>query len=355
MEEIQSSRLLLAYRTTVQLATGDIGAEIDRLSPRLTEYYSRDAGEAQSLEIGLNEVYDPLDYRTVYSLQTNSRDTNPKINLMHAIHAVLLAKCFKFVSKSIKPRMKIEDEEERLLAVATLRHLQAINSNAYEIVENVLDRATKIWEPRTIGGAIYPTVSLTNHSCFPNVVRHTYPKGTKRHRPLTEPEKSIICFHFQGRVVVRAIRFVRKGEEILDCYGPHFLRDLKLERQDYLIKKYNFLCACEACEKNLEPPLSPTLYKCKNCFAVSKKLTSPCVNCKFRIDRMKTDKSIKDSIEQRSLAIGKMLDGDHAAALSILLRHAELVDKIFSDYSFEAVKTQQALIQCFNSMGCVSE
>lgn len=63
------------------------------------------------------------------------------------------------------------------LAVAILHHLQAINCNAYEIVENIYDKKTHIWEPRQIGGAIYPSVSLINHSCYPNVVRHTYPSG----------------------------------------------------------------------------------------------------------------------------------------------------------------------------------
>ncbi|XP_046747348.1 SET and MYND domain-containing protein 4-like isoform X2 [Diprion similis] len=335
MKQIQSSRLLLAYRATVLLATRNVDVEKDdKLSADLKKYHSNNETNKKRLEIGLNKEYDPMDYCTVYSLETNSKDIDPKVNLMHALHSILLAKCFRYVSTKILPKIEIGDDEEHILATATLRHLQAINSNAYEIVENVLDKGTKVWEPKTVGGAIYATVSLTNHSCHPNVVRHSYPRGN---------------------VVVRAIRFIPKGTEILDCYGPHFLRDIKSERRNYLLEKYNFNCNCEACSKNLSLPLPDFLYKCKKCFQICEKLQNSCSKCATRIDRAKTSKIVNESVRQRLIAIQNMSDGNHKAALPILLHHAELVDKMISDFSMEAVRTQQALIQCFNSVGCTSK
>ncbi|XP_046597819.1 SET and MYND domain-containing protein 4 [Neodiprion lecontei] len=335
MKEIQSSRLLLAYRATVMLATRNMDIEKDdKLSGDLKKYHLDNDINKKRLEVGLNKEYDPMDYSTVYSLETNSKDIDPKVNLMHALHSILLAKCFRYVSTKILPKIEIDDDEEHILASATLRHLQAINSNAYEIVENVLDKGTKVWEPKTVGGAIYATVSLTNHSCYPNVVRHSYPRG---------------------KVVVRAIRFIPKGTEILDCYGPHFLRDIKSERHNYLFKKYNFNCNCEACSKNLSLPLSDLLYKCKKCVQICEKLKNSCTKCATRVDRAKTSKIVTESVRHRLIAIQNMLDGNHMAALPILLHHAELLDKTISDYSMEAVRTQQALIQCFNSVGCTSK
>ncbi|XP_048511926.1 SET and MYND domain-containing protein 4-like isoform X2 [Athalia rosae] len=335
MKNIQSSRLLLAYRTTVLLATKEMKTDDFELSSELKKYYSNSDDDSKRLKIGTGDEYDPLDYWTVYSLETNSKNIDPRMNLMHAMHSVILAKCFKFVSSKVIPKVRIGEEEESALACATLCHLQAINSNAYEIVENVSDERTNTWRPRTVGGAIYTTVSLTNHSCIPNIVRHTHPRG---------------------KVVVRAIRFIRKGTEILDCYGPHFLSDSKSERKAYLRKKYNFDCACEACDKNLFPATtSGEWYKCNKCFAVAEKLQNCCANCASKFDRMKIDRAMKKSLKRKVVAIQKMLDGDHAAALPILLGHAEIVDKIFADYSLEAVKTQQALIQCLNSMGCIAK
>lgn len=79
--------------------------------------------------------------------------------------------------KNIKPEISINQEQIILLSIGNFRHLQAICCNAYEIVENVRNQISKVIEPRNIGGAIYTTVSLTNHSCYPNVIRHSFPRG----------------------------------------------------------------------------------------------------------------------------------------------------------------------------------
>jgi hypothetical protein len=51
-----------------------------------------------------------------------------------------------------------------------------------------------------LGGAVYPTVSLSNHSCVPNTMRHN-----------------------DGAVVfLRAATTIPKGEEITDNYGHFF-------------------------------------------------------------------------------------------------------------------------------------
>lgn len=181
----QASHLLLAYRMTIigSLRTNsgkmnnknDIADdEIPFLNDNFLRYHTADVNKACS-KLGISEIYDPLDYRTVLELETNYANFEPNINLIRAIEAIFLAKCFSFVLS----KMDIVCLKEAFLslAVAMLHHLQAVNCNAYEIVENIYDKKTHVWEPRHIGGAIYPSVSLVNHSCYPNIVRHTYPSG----------------------------------------------------------------------------------------------------------------------------------------------------------------------------------
>ena len=81
------------------------------------------------------------------------------------------------------------------------------------------------YENRGMGSAVYPTVSLTNHSCAQNTLR----------------------YHEGNACVLRAVRTIDEGEEIADNYGffyqmhPLSNRRLRMERQ------YFFRCECRAC------------------------------------------------------------------------------------------------------------
>lgn len=175
---LQRSHLLLAYRMTIAKA---INKKFNALDPEFLCYQDAKCADAKkSLEIDIKtDTYNPLDYRTVYSLQTHCEKSDTKINLARSIKAFFFAKCLVYRLTEVEPhsRETIGPGEILLLAVALMRHSQAIDCNAYEIVDNFRDEITKTWEPRNIGGAIYTTVSLTNHSCFPNIVRHSYPGG----------------------------------------------------------------------------------------------------------------------------------------------------------------------------------
>lgn len=179
----QTSYLLLAYRTTVlqALSLRDSVETKCVLNPDFLRYHASDKGFDENIDKECTKskssrIYNPLDYRTVFQLETHCTDVEPNVNLIRTIQAIFLAKCLIFVLS----KLDVEDCMKEIfvpLAVAMLHHLQAINCNAYEIVENVHEEATRVWEPRNIGGAIYTTVSLVNHSCYPNVVRHSYPSG----------------------------------------------------------------------------------------------------------------------------------------------------------------------------------
>ncbi|XP_014489060.1 PREDICTED: SET and MYND domain-containing protein 4-like [Dinoponera quadriceps] len=352
----QQSSLLLAYRTTVLQA---FSADTSKLSSGRAECaldpdflrYHADNGNTKAedddigkkcTELGTKKLYNPLDYRTVLQLETHCADVEPNVNLVRAIEAVFLAKCL--ISVLNKLDVVCTKEIFVPLAVAMLRHLQAIDCNAYEIIENVYDETTRVWEPRNIGGAIYTTVSLVNHSCYPNVVRHSYPNGT---------------------VVVRALRCIRKESEILDCYGPQFLSESRLTRREFLWKKYRFLCKCDACTHNWTFPLSETVnYKCTACsepldFSVmsanaAQKVTTRCAKCERTIDLRKIEKQLHKSIQKRLNAIAKMYQGNHRDAMPLLFEHAHFVNKYLVEPNIESIKTEQSIVQCYNSLGSIS-
>lgn len=166
--------------------------------------------------------------------------------------------------------------------------------------------------------------------------------------------------------MVRTIRFIGKGTEILDCYGPHFISEGKLQRREYLWKKYRFLCACEACTQNWHYPLPETMnYKCTACSKIidviplSEKDTrnvpiKQCDKCNEKIDYKKINNQFQKSVEKRLNAISKMYEGHYGQALPQLLEHIHFIEKLFAAPNIETIKTQQCIIQCYNQFGCTS-
>nr|XP_034173161.1 SET and MYND domain-containing protein 4-like isoform X2 [Osmia lignaria] len=348
----QSSHLLLAYRMTIAGALSSNAEEVENdtdkneipyLNDNFLRYHSTNTNQECS-NLGTNEIYNPRDYRTILKLETHCERIEASINLIRAIEAIFLAKCLTFILS--KMDVVCLKETFITLAVATLHHLQAINCNAYEIVENLYDKKTHVWEPRLVGGAIYPSVSLVNHSCYPNVVRHSYPSGI---------------------VVVRSIRFIGKGTEIVDCYGPHCLSEGRLSRREYLWKKYRFLCACEACTQNWQYPLPETInYKCRAClepiniFVSNEKdaqnvSIKKCHKCNEKIDCKKIKNQFRKSVEKRLNAVSKMYEGHYEQALPQLFEHIQFIEKFFAAPNIETIKTQQCIIQCYNQFGCISQ
>ncbi|XP_017876111.1 SET and MYND domain-containing protein 4-like [Ceratina calcarata] len=344
-----NSYLLLAYRmivlgilsSSVEQFNNNTGkSEIPYLNEFLRHYVASTNQERSTL--GISEIYSPHDYRTILNLETNCAKMEPNVNLVRALEAIFLAKCLTFVLN--KTDVICLKETFISLAVAMLHSLQAINCNAYEIVENVYDKKTHVWEPRFVGGAIYPSVSLINHSCYPNVVRHNYPSGI---------------------VVVRTMRFIGKGTEILDCYGPHWISEERITRREYLWKKYCFLCACEACTQNWQYPLSETMnIKCRTCSEIIGTVNQKneydvsgkqCRNCGEKIDVKKLKNQLQKSIAKRISAISKMYERHYEQAVPQLLQHIQFIEKFLAAPNMETIKTQQCIIQCYNQFGCTSQ
>ncbi|KAF0300345.1 SET and MYND domain-containing protein 4 [Amphibalanus amphitrite] len=168
-----------------------------------------------------SDVYDSLAYEAVHSQVTNTADRPMGDVIKRCAVALYLTACLQ--------RAGVGSAERRVAAAAlALRHLQSCSCNAYEITELRLGGGgARLAEFEELGGAVYAAVSLTNHSCFPNVVRSSRGRG----------------------VTVTTTRPLRAGDELLDNYGFHFHEEEETARYAALRRQYQFHCECAACEQ----------------------------------------------------------------------------------------------------------
>lgn len=83
-------------------------------------------------------------------------------------------------------------------------------------------------EAEIVGASFLPVCGLMNNSCDPNVTRLCYGDTT----------------------VIKVIRPIKSGEELLDNYGYHYYGHPKELRQSKLKEKYFFDCKCRPCVEN---------------------------------------------------------------------------------------------------------
>ncbi|KAM3601840.1 uncharacterized protein V6R79_019803 [Siganus canaliculatus] len=158
-------------------------------------------------------------------------------------------------SLDIKGCTSNQTAEPWQLGSAVLRHFLQLRCNAQAVV-TLQDTGTTTSLVQSskeirIATAIFPTLSLLNHSCCPNTSL-VFSTGT-----ITDPcgsdlsvdqTESVDEQAARGvAVTVRAAKVITPGQEILHCYGPHSSRMVTLERQRLLQEQYYFLCQCEAC------------------------------------------------------------------------------------------------------------
>lgn len=86
--------------------------------------------------------------------------------------------------------------------------------------------------------AIFPRISMFNHSCNPNI----------RNR-----------FN-NSELMVYARRNIGDGDEIFNCYGPNDKLNPCKERQELLKQQYHFQCDCLSCNKSDKDYVSLSIF-----------------------------------------------------------------------------------------------
>lgn len=119
-------------------------------------------------------------------------------------------------------------QSRTIIGGMALKFLQIISCNGIEITSMSLNDTLSKCHPQCFGVALYPKVSLFNHSCDPDLE----------------------LLFVKDVCVARSIRPISKGSPVNIDYGFLFYSSPKSIRQDHLMKQYFFQCQCRACFNN---------------------------------------------------------------------------------------------------------
>lgn len=131
---------------------------------------------------------------------------------------------FSEQNKKLNLSCSVVPDELAYVSALLLRHMLQLICNGHAITrlnlgESESENISSEYQSR-VATAIYPSASMMNHSCDPNIIN---------------------SFKDQW-LIVKATKDIKEGEEVLNCYGPHYRRQRKQERQVALKNQYNFIC-----------------------------------------------------------------------------------------------------------------
>lgn len=219
-----------------------------------------------------------------------------------------------------------------------VRHIQSCACNAYEINELVRSGSSMIDSSSVeLGGAVYPTISLSNHACTSNTSRTNF--GTTG--------------------VLRATRTININEKVFDNYGYFYHVTPRENRRQMLKAQYFFECTCTACKEDwpvyrdlarreavyhcvaCSHPVGGSLEKVRKCSKCKKDL-GPVLKITRRLAELQKDfRGVMDSITEGSAA-------ESIVKYSALLQD---VERVCRPPCRELVTCQQVLLQCYAMLG----
>lgn len=314
-------------------------------SNEMQEKLSQETIHDNKLKLGLDRkseyIYDSKDYSTIYYLITNTEKRTLDDLFKRAVYSGILVECLEKNSTFFKKNNNsLKCEQKIFLGGLLLRHLQNLPCNAHEISELVIkyDIAKNYnHEMIEIGAGAYSTLSLLNHSCNPNVSRFCYDGN--------------VC-------VIKAIRCIKKGEELFDNYGHHFALQVLKDRRKFLNEQYFFSCQCEACFANwplydLLPDKQPQ-YKCSMCsnkLNVDNNSTKVTCLCGKESDLLSVKKLIENSTKIYKHIFDDILMGKENEDHQPVINHLILLEKNYMLPWKQFNDCQELLKHCFNRKG----
>ncbi|KAM7536300.1 hypothetical protein Aperf_G00000084284 [Anoplocephala perfoliata] len=222
-------------------------------------------------------VLDPSDYSSVAWLTTCSERQKENSLWIYTSNALYLTCCLYFAGYPMKWFDEAEENMDLFfstpspsnypngipaswIAACMLFHIQSTAINSFGFYEPILKTQDAfVRSENSFGRCIYPTISLINHSCHPNVA---------------------ICFTDRGVAFLFALRALPAGSEIFLSYGPTFTTADIGERQSTLSQNFLFKCTCEACKNDWKNPKGkPELVKCCTCKRYYQEDDNVCKNC----------------------------------------------------------------------------
>lgn len=285
--------------------------------------------------LGLNEQLklDSSNYMSVFAQAPNTDVRLGGDLLKRSFSAIILTICLRLTGY-FKSGEEIDSENnltetEELIASLFLRHLQSASCNAY-CINKASGLDPRRLEVNEIGGATYPIISTTNHSCNSNVYRFTVGKT---------------C-------IVKALREILSGEEILDSYGPHFASNSIDERTKLLKGQYMFTCCCSPCTENWlvysQLPRENPCLKCTKCedgLYSKKKEKYVCSDCANVFDARNFTKTVTECVKHYQAAKELLLTRNEGTKIN----YEQIEDSIVTYANILAITQKwpcQVLIEC---------
>lgn len=114
------------------------------------------------------KTYSHDNYETVYFLCRNENQWKKEYLIHCACMAIFLLRLLKMTEYFGDSNDDFLTDDEAYIGGLILRHLQFLQFNAHEISELASDTN----KTEFIGGGVYPTLALFNHSCDPSIVRY---------------------------------------------------------------------------------------------------------------------------------------------------------------------------------------
>ncbi|XP_020765460.2 SET and MYND domain-containing protein 4 isoform X1 [Odocoileus virginianus] len=298
-------------------------------------------------------------YNAVFHLLPHTENHSPEHKFLCALSVSALCRQLEAAglqafTTDLKPT-KLKAAETPVLCaelnvwgVAMLRHMLQLQCNAQAITtiqqtgskENLITDTQQV----RLATALFPVVSLLNHSCSPNT-----------------------SVSFFGTIAtVRASQLIRRGQEIFHCYvlakhglsaGPHESRMGVAERRQKLRSQYFFDCNCPPCDRERQRPSAGPgreAFRCHRCRALLQGddvLSCGGPACTESLGRGLLVSRLQDLQRQVGVAQKRLRNGRLELAIQLLLECQSDAESFLSADHSVVGEIEDTLAQAYAALG----
>ncbi|XP_044252306.1 SET and MYND domain-containing protein DDB_G0273589-like [Tribolium madens] len=282
-------------------------------------------------------IYDRKDTNALYNLCTNETKRQNCDFLQRSLMAAFLLRCLQKSGYFGGNDTVVPTQTEYKVGEMLLHYLQILQFNAHEIYETLYDEKHSLKSAKmvNIGVAVYPTVALFNHECYPSVTRY-----------------------FIGKtIVIVSIRPLTGNLSISENYGPIFTRIKLPQRQRTLSGRYWFNCQCQACLEDWPLLSNESNYvkrlKCPNCsflFPVFPEIEK-CPKCQTNISFRELTDKLDWCKNQFQTGIDLVKTERRDEAIPVLCQALDTFHRVSAPPHGETHRAQEALRICLADQG----
>lgn len=301
-------------------------------------YLSSQADQFESME----PTYKENDYISVFKQEDNMSVRPIGDHLKRCVTGLILTRCLQ-ISGWFPEDLRNDLSAEKVITIANIivRHIQSCSCNAYEINEFIRKGSSMVeCESVELGGAVYPTISMSNHACSANTSRTNF--GTHG--------------------IVRATKTIFPNEKVYDNYGYFYHTEDKEHRQGMLKVQYFFDCACSACKDDwptyrdlAREPAEYHCWACKHCLGNSLDKVKKCPRCKKDLKGIgKIEKQIQCMHRDFRQIMDDIQESNAETNIKKFSQLLTEIERVCQMPCKEMITCQQILLQCFAVLGNAS-